>query len=41
MNEKDKAFFAYFRKLREKKNRALNEKKDLEWFVDLRKNVNC
>jgi len=30
MNEKDKAFFAYFRKLREKKNRALNEKKDLE-----------
>ena len=36
MNEKDKAFFAYFRKLREKKNRALNEKKDLEWFVDLK-----
>ena len=33
MNEKDKAFFAYFRKLREKKNRTLNEKKDLEWFV--------
>ena len=30
MNEKDKAFFAYFRKLREKENRVLNEKKDLE-----------
>jgi len=28
MNEEDKAFFAYFRKQREKKNRELNEKKD-------------
>ena len=27
MNEKDKAFFAYFRKLREKKNIVLKEKK--------------
>jgi hypothetical protein len=30
MNEKDKAFFAYFRKQREKKNKTLNDKKDLE-----------
>jgi hypothetical protein len=29
MNEKDKAFFAYFRKLREKKNIEYKEKKDL------------
>ena len=36
MNEKDKAFFAYFRKQREKKNREHNDKKDLEWFVDLK-----
>ncbi len=33
MNEKDKSFFEYFRKQREKKNITLNEKKDLEWFV--------
>jgi len=30
MNEKDKSFFEYFRKQREKKNSAINEKKDLE-----------
>jgi hypothetical protein len=30
MNEQDKAFFAYFRKLREKKNIEPKEKKDLE-----------
>jgi len=30
MNEKDKAFFAYFRKLREKKNNMYKDKKDLE-----------
>jgi hypothetical protein len=30
MNEKDKAFFAYFRKQREKKNIKHNEKKKLE-----------
>jgi len=30
MNEKDKSFFEYFRKQREKKNITLNEKKDLE-----------
>ena len=30
MKEKDKAFFAYFRKLREKKNIALKEKNELE-----------
>jgi len=30
MDEKDKAFFEYFRKQREKKNMVLNEKKDLE-----------
>jgi len=29
MNEKDKAFFAYFRKLREKNNSKKKEKKDL------------
>jgi len=34
MNEKDKAFFAYFRKLREKENKAYKAKKDLEGFVD-------
>ncbi len=28
MNEKDTAFFAYFRKQREKKNMAHKEKKD-------------
>ena len=32
MNERDKAFFAYFRKLREKKKSVINEKKD---FNDL------
>ena len=36
MEEKDKSFFEYFRKQREKKNSALNEKKDLEWFVRLK-----
>ena len=30
MNEKDKAFFAYFKKLREKKNKSHKEIKDLE-----------
>lgn len=30
MNEKDKAFFAYFRKLREKKNKSHKEKQNLE-----------
>ena len=30
MNEKDKAFFAYFRKQREKKKKVHKEKKDLE-----------
>jgi len=30
MNEKDKAFFAYFRKQREKKSRMYKDKKDLE-----------
>jgi len=29
MNEKDKAFFAYFRKLREKEKKELIENKDL------------
>ena len=31
MDEKDKAFFAYFRKLREKKNMAHKEEKDFKW----------
>jgi hypothetical protein len=30
MNEKDKSFFEYFRKQREKKNRMHKEKKDLD-----------
>jgi hypothetical protein len=30
MNEKDKAFFTYFRKLREKKNKSQKEKQNLE-----------
>ena len=36
MNEKDKSFFEYFRKQREKKNITLNEKKDWEWFVSFK-----
>jgi hypothetical protein len=30
MDEKDKAFFAYFRKIRDKKNKLNKEKNDLE-----------
>jgi len=30
MDDKDKAFFNYFRKQREKKNKVLNRKKEVE-----------
>jgi hypothetical protein len=30
MNENDKAFFAYFRKIRERKNKLNKDKNDLE-----------